>query len=182
MTQASASRWPIAAARLVVAAVLAAIAVLQHVPTASAEAVEVRITWHGVYRTTTDALVRDDTGFTGQRIVSTGVMPPAVSSDRIPAIAGTRFGFGFEIIGALPGTRFALTWVRRYPPGGIRDAATGHRVEVERAPVTAIGGDKGAVVGYRFDHPEEMVPGPWTFELWQGELKVAEKRFEILPP
>ena len=53
---------------------------------------------------------------------------------------------------------------------------------VRHKGVTAIGGDKGAVVGYRFDHPEEMVPGPWTFELWQGELKVAEKRFEILPP
>jgi hypothetical protein len=33
--------------------------------------------------------------------------------------------------------------------------------------------------GYTFDSAAELIPGVWTFEIWQEDKKIAEQRFEV---
>ena len=34
---------------------------------------------------------------------------------------------------------------------------------------------------FRFDTDDELVPGLWTFEVWDGEVRLYHAEFEIVP-
>ncbi len=143
---------------------------------------EARLTWYGVYRANNDSHVKDDSALLGEKTVSTGIEPPATNSDRIPAILHTRFGFGFTLSGAPAGSLVRLRWVRNFPPAGLVNAKTGERHRREASEITVRAGDAGLFVGYLFDAEEELAPGPWSFELWQGDRELLEKSFVVYRP
>jgi hypothetical protein len=102
----------------------------------------------------------------------------AQSTTTIPTRIGVRFGFRYRIVGE--GNRAVkLKVVARIPPPGIRNPKTG---DTTREDVDFIGSKVGeiAYTGYSFDDDSEMVPGTWTFEVWDADRKLASQSFEIV--
>jgi hypothetical protein len=143
---------------------------------------EARVTWYGVYRANDDRLVKDDSALLGERTVSTGIEPPTANSERIPAVLHSRFGFGFTLSGVLVGRLVRLRWVRNFPPPGLLDTKTGDRHMREESEIVVRAGDANLFVGYLFDADEELAPGPWSFELWQGDRELLERSFTVYRP
>jgi Domain of unknown function (DUF3859) len=103
------------------------------------------------------------------------------STTRVPAKMGVRFGFRYKVIGAPAGKAVTLRVVTRFPPQGLRNPAkqtNSHRDEYTRT--ANIG--KPAVDGYAINHSWERVHGRWTFEIWYGRRKLAEKSFTLVKP
>jgi hypothetical protein len=143
---------------------------------------EARLTWYGVYQAGRDAIVKDDSALHGARIVSTGIEPPKINSDRIPARLHSRFGFGFVLSGAPPDGIFRLRYVRNFPADGMTDAKTGERHFSEESELDIRADEKDMFVGYSFDEADELVPGLWSFEVWDGDRKLFEKSFTVYKP
>ena len=130
----------------------------------------------------TTSRVKDESALLGERTVSTGIEAPTANNDQVPAILHTRFGFGFTLSGELVGRLVRLRWVRNFPPPGLINAKTGERHLREESEITVRAGDKDLFVGYLFDADEELALGPWSFELWQGDRELLEKRFVVYRP
>jgi hypothetical protein len=145
-------------------------------------AIEAQLTWYGVYQVSHDAVVADKGSYTGTRIVSTGPLPPASNSDRVPGQPEVRFGFGFTLSGPRVGEVVELRFVRRYPPQGVVDPRTGERVLREESGLRLAVGQSDHFVGYIFNRPEEIVPGVWTFELWHKDAPLLSKSFTVYEP
>jgi len=143
---------------------------------------EARLTWYGVYRANDDSIVKDDGALLGERTVSTGIEAPTTNSDRISALLHTRFGFGFTLSGEPAGRLVRLRWVRSFPPPGLTSSKTGERHLREESEIVVRAGDRNLFVGYLFDANEELAPGPWSCELWQGDRELLEKSFVVYRP
>jgi hypothetical protein len=95
----------------------------------------------------------------------------------IPALLGVRFGFKFKLIGQT-GTNHRLKFVILLPQPGIRHGGTGNSVvRCESFQYLAVG--DFAYLGYKFDYPWEIVPGKWTCEIWDDDLRLPSQRFII---
>jgi hypothetical protein len=103
------------------------------------------------------------------------------STDRVPLALGTYFGMRYVVRGNPEGAQVKLTRVTRFPPPGLTNPATGRTVAVERTERQPVIGRR-AYAGFSFDVEWELVPGTWTFELWDGERKLAEKSFQVFRP
>jgi hypothetical protein len=95
----------------------------------------------------------------------------------IPALLGVRFGFDFKIIGE-SGGNYGLKFVILIPRPGIRRDGTGASfVRCEYFGYSKIGDVD--YFGYKFDYPWEIVPGKWTFEIWDGNRRLTSKTFVV---
>ena len=104
----------------------------------------------------------------------------AVSTTDVPMQIGVRFGFQYRIVGSPLDARVTLRKVVVYPSAGIVPAQTKQRIFRDDSKLTAV---IGAVeyTGYRFDDPWELVPGEWALQLWNGDRKLVEQRFNVRP-
>lgn len=103
----------------------------------------------------------------------------AKDTTTVPARVGTRFGFRAETDGSPIGAKVQLKVVIKYPEPGIINPnthETTHRDEVIKT--VALGGTRWT--GYTMDDPWEVVPGRWTFEIWDGDRKLAEQNFTVV--
>lgn len=103
---------------------------------------------------------------------------------RIEARIGTSFGYQFQIEGLRPGSEITLTKSVSYPPMTRPDGtvASSHRRPLEPTVVRS-DGTVSATQGYSFDEPYELLPGPWTIEIWLGDQLLTSKTFNVvLPP
>jgi hypothetical protein len=171
------------AAHLFAFAVLSSFLICNHTASAQeASITDAHVTWYGVYQTSNDSFVEDKSSLAGKRIVSTGIVPPKINGDRIPAILNSRFGFGFSLSGVPAGGLVRIRYVRNFPAVGILNAKTGERHFNEQGEFR-IGVDrKDLFVGYSFDEHDELVAGVWSFELWHGSRKLLEKSFTVYKP
>jgi hypothetical protein len=143
---------------------------------------EASLTWYGVYQTRDDKAVADASTLDGSRVVSKGIVPPRSNSDRIPAILDTRFGFGFTLSGRPVGALVNLHMVRNFPAVGAVSGKTGERHVREEGDLTLGIGQTDLFIGYLFSHDYELVPGIWSFEIWQDNRKLLEKSFNVYIP
>lgn len=97
----------------------------------------------------------------------------------VPAVLGTRFGFRYVINGVPAGAQVPIVIRKIYP--GLKDPA---RKEIvyghEYTRNHKIGETYGT--GYGFDHPWELVSGPWTFQLLYRKKILAELTFKVYNP
>ena len=100
-------------------------------------------------------------------------------TDNIPAIAGTRFGFRCIIKGSPQGQEVKI--VRRNILPGLRNPKTGNIFYTEEYERTQRIG-KEFYIGYKFEENWELIPGKWTFQLFYGGRKLAEKTFNVYKP
>lgn len=136
---------------------------------------EVRIVEYGVYRIAgkTD-LDGGPFGPTGLSKLRGWVRPRLVErTDRVEARPCLHFGIRFAATN-LPGL-FGVSLVARitHPPFVRPDGMTG---SVESWTTSA--GPGLGLIGFTFDEPWEMVPGPWRIEVSSEGKMLAEPRFD----
>ncbi len=85
----------------------------------------------------------------------------------VPAAIGLAFGVKSQM---LPGG-FAEGEMRVYRPG----SSTPETWESSFSDT----GEQFAF--FRFDRDDELIPGPWRFEAWEGETQLYAAEFEVVP-
>jgi hypothetical protein len=138
----------------------------------------IEITESGIYGVTNREAV-PESGVAGGQRVKSGNQKLETKTDRVPARLGTIFGFRYQIAGNPLGASVVLRFVTRFPqPGLLPPGARGEPVTVnEYTSPRGIGDIFWR--GYGLDEPWELVPGIWTFEIWSGDNKLAEKSFTV---
>jgi Domain of unknown function (DUF3859) len=144
-------------------------------PVNAQSAKSVEITEYGIYTTDRTNSHRDANGILQSD--ATNVRHAATTST-VSAEIGTHFGFRYHISGEPAGAPITLRKVVIYPDGGLKppNSPTPLR-KVERELARKLGATSYA--DYAFDDPWELVPGTWTFQLWEGDRKLAEKSFIV---
>ena len=66
-----------------------------------------------------------------------------------------------------------------FPPAGLRSPA-GPRPILRNETTTTSKIGETTYTGYRLDDSWELVPGPWTMQLWSGDRMLAEKQFTVV--
>jgi len=99
----------------------------------------------------------------------------------ITARIGARFGFRYRVAGTAPGVYAPLKMVWKFPPPGIVGADPKHPVELEVVEFDATSNDN-YVITMSLESASDLVPGIWTFEIWSGDKKLTEQKFEVLAP
>jgi hypothetical protein len=91
---------------------------------------------------------------------------------------GVTFGFRYRVVGKGKGAA-KLKTVIHFPSRGLRNPKTGEITTVEahrgQAPV-----GEANYNSYTFDEDWEIVRGTWTFEVWEGDRKLASQSFNIV--
>jgi hypothetical protein len=144
---------------------------------APAQSVSAHIRWYGVYTVKDTKEIDDPTSPTGKRFVSTPVAPDR-DSDEIPA-RQIRFGMSYVLEGR-KGSEVSIKQVYRFPPAGMPDVNMGGtRSTYERVRSATVG--EPILMGWSFDGAtrEQMVPGEWIFEVWQGGRKILSQSFFV---
>jgi hypothetical protein len=113
--------------------------------------------------------------------VNTVTRPELVDATTVvPARIGTRFGFRFRVVGN-DDAGYTLKLVTIVPGPGLRNPTTGNiTVRGEEPLVGKVGLPQYR--GFRFDHPWELAIGTWTFEIWDGNRKLASQNFKVVAP
>lgn len=96
-----------------------------------------------------------------------------LSGGRIPALPGLAFGVVTRVAdgGGAPGATVVVV----HPPMGA------DRTERESWTTDFVAGDATANF-FRFDYPEERVPGPWTMQAELDGRVLYTARFEVVDP
>jgi hypothetical protein len=97
----------------------------------------------------------------------------------IPARLGVRFGIRYKLVGEPAGAPAPLLWVVKFPEQGLRNPETNQTKPDDRVKLNRTIGDIH-YRGYGLDADWEVVPGIWTFEIWQDDRKLAEQKFELV--
>lgn len=96
----------------------------------------------------------------------------------IVAKIGTEFGFTFQIDGAPKGKEVELRVLTKFPPKGIKDEQNDTLFETESRIVVRAG--EASYEGFQFESQGELVPGEWSFALYAGETRLAERKFNVV--
>jgi hypothetical protein len=99
-------------------------------------------------------------------------------TDVIAARPGLTFGVSFMLSGGDACEEITMSWITRFPPGGVV-TPDGDVFEMDRSACDVPIG-KAAFLCYSFDHPWEMVPGVWHLELWHEDQLIADNAFTII--
>jgi len=134
---------------------------------------------YGIYTADLQSAQRDAQGILQSS--STNVRHVQTTRD-VPAQLGVRFGFRFRVVGAPIGAEVRLKKITIFPPGGLRNPASGQVISRLEDTLTTTVGNDARYTAYKFDDPWELAPGPWTIELWHGDRKLASQSFTIFKP
>ena len=135
----------------------------------------------GIYRAETALIEHAPATATGLRNIlsDTKLITPTT---RIEAKIGVHFGIRYRVVGRPNQATVKLD---------LGHAISGARAEETRAATAlqtrgehALFATIGAVNyrGYVFEHDWELVPGTWTFELWDGKRKLTSQTFDVIKP
>jgi hypothetical protein len=139
-----------------------------------------QMTWYGNYTVERVTEQKDSGSATGTKNVIGGIVAPAADSDVIRAVPGTRFGFGYRLIGPSSDAVATVRHVYKMPPPGIADA-TGQRKVADESTYPDLGLDRKDLFIGRYiagDFPT----GTWTLQLWYRDRMLAEKSFTVVAP
>lgn len=163
--------------------VFIALLLLVAAPSASAQAPRIEridLVDYGIYESGFARRIEDSNSVGGSR---SGVKMIKIKerTSTIEARKGLQFGIRFFVVGEPKEAAVKLKFVTRFPVQGMRDATTGATsYRNEYVGPAKIGWADFS--GYSFDYDWEMVPGEWTFEVWDGERKLVEKSFTVAKP
>jgi hypothetical protein len=135
---------------------------------------------YGIYESAFSRKIEDPNSAGGSRsaVVRTMIKERTVT---IPARNGLQFGFRFMVVGEPKDAPVKLKSITRFPPQGMRNPNSQNAsYQDEYTATVALG--SADYRGYSFDNDWELVPGVWTFELWDGDRKLAEQKFTVVKP
>ena len=95
----------------------------------------------------------------------------------VVARVGTSFGFLVRMPGQ-PGDLVQCSAKCLHPK--LTDPSTGRSSEIDQWDSSGPGGQEG-YIGYTLDNDWELVPGPWTVQVFMGSKLVLEKTFNVSP-
>lgn len=146
----------------------------------SAKVDRIEIVETGIYRAQTASIEYAPDTATRQRNILNETQL-LVATTRIQAKLGLHFGMRYRLLGRPNGVTVKLTSITQYPGSGLKNPATGRLLARGEHPLFAT---VGAINyrGYVFEHEWEMAPGLWTFEIWDGQRKLASQAFEVVKP
>ena len=98
----------------------------------------------------------------------------------IPIRKHIRFGFQYVVEGVPSGAIVSLRQVTIFPAPGLHNPARGQTWARDDFMMKSKIGQIERT-GYGIDDDWEMVPGTWTFQLWDGNRKLAEQSFQLKP-
>lgn len=146
----------------------------------SARIDRIEIFERGIFQSETVKSVDDPSAAIGKRDVVTKERLVRDTTD-VPAQLGIEFGIRYRIIGPRRGDQVSVIGVTKFPAQGLRNPARSEtQFRDESVATETIGGS--SYLGHRFDEAWEAVPGTWTFEIWQGNQKLAEQSFNVYRP
>lgn len=134
----------------------------------------------GVYRAETKTVESAPGTATRQRniVTDTRLVAPAT---RIEAQIGVHFGMRYRVVGRPSGASVKLTSVTHYPAPGLKNPKAGGIQARGEHPLYATISQIN-YRGYVFEHDWELIAGVWTFELFDGDRKLASQTFEVVRP
>jgi hypothetical protein len=139
-----------------------------------------RMTWYGNYAAGKTTVVKDPASVTGTKVISSAISPPSTNTDRIPLVSDGRFGFGYELIGGPANAQVALKYITKFPPPGVRDAATGQLKLVKQNTYRDLAiGRKDLFCGEYLGEFKDPPAGTWTLQVWYGDRMLLEKSFAV---
>jgi hypothetical protein len=134
----------------------------------------------GIYRAETSSIESAPDTATRQRNILSETKLVAATT-RVEAKLGVHFGMRYRLVGRPNGVSVKLTSVTLYPGSGLKNPLTGRlQARGEHLLFATIGAINYR--GYVFEHGWEMVPGVWTFEIWDGNRKLASQAFDVVRP
>jgi hypothetical protein len=91
---------------------------------------------------------------------------------------GTKFTMAVRLVGQPEGAEVALHFVWRTPRPGIKDDKTG-KLTREIAEDTTVKLGEEVEKTFEFRSEEQLIKGTWRAEVWNGNRKLATRRFAI---
>lgn len=82
-------------------------------------------------------------------------------------VARSRTSFGFRVRMPDDGNGDVVACRAKCIHPRLTDPSTGHSSEVEEWDTSGLSGQEG-YIGYTFDNSWEVVPGPWTIQVFEG--------------
>ena len=100
---------------------------------------------------------------------------------RVEAKIGVHFGMRYRVVGSPSLASVKLVSVTHYPAPGLKNPkAAGIQTRGEHPLFATI--SQLNYRGYMFENDWELVAGTWTFELWDGDRKLASQAFDVVKP
>jgi hypothetical protein len=103
----------------------------------------------------------------------------AATTTTIPLQKDMQFGYRYKIVGQPDGAQVDIKLVTNYPAPGLRSPSSQKPVtRAERIRQRLIG--ETSVTTYTLEDDFELVPGVWTFEIYDGNRKLVTKTFTLV--
>jgi hypothetical protein len=100
----------------------------------------------------------------------------------IIAQIGTQFGFRYRLVGTPSGAPLPIRIVAKFPAPGVMGKNNPKPVLQDDYYEFAVIGREDFLT-WTFEKRTDLVPGIWSFEIWSGNRKLADEKFNIvLPP
>jgi hypothetical protein len=132
---------------------------------------------YGIYSGGHQESVANTNAPTGQVLLG-GPVRLEKKTDQIPAKLKSKFGFRFVVHGQPDDAPVKLHIVYLFPE--MKDPTSGQKLKRFEADVFAKLEDKKPQMLWDFTEPHELVTGEWTFQVFRGEDKLLEKKFEVV--
>jgi hypothetical protein len=143
------------------------------------QAERVQILWAGTYAAQIVGTVEQPATAMG-KTNKLGSIRKLETTTTVRGKLGTSFGFEYALLGAPTGAQAAIEIVVVLPEPGLLNPVDGKRTRRERwRPSPSLPG-VATIVGYQFEMDWEIVPGRWTFQIWQNDHKLGEQSFCVL--
>lgn len=139
----------------------------------------VEVTWLGLYSATSSSRVSEPNSVSGTINQSSGIKH-LLTTTRVPAVLGTRFGFGY-VLKDMDTKEFKVRYVWRYPAGGLMNPSTGKSASYFEIERTCRVGDSCSNA-WVLNHDWELKPGVWVGEVWLGQNLLLSQEFEVYLP
>jgi Domain of unknown function (DUF3859) len=138
------------------------------------------VNWIGLYTVASSSQIDEANSLSGQISQSSGPRHE-LTTTRIPAVIGTRFGISYVINDPDRTRVFNVRYVWRFPEGGLDSTTTGRSAPLFEIRRSCRVGETCSTA-WVFNHDWELKPGTWTAEIWLDEKKELSRDFEIYLP
>lgn len=93
--------------------------------------------------------------------------------------AGVQFGIEFRLDGTPVDGGVTLHLALKFPAQGVRNPNTGEVLHSAKIAFSNVKIGARCLLGYGFDNEWEIVPGPWTEQIWYQDRLLAERTFTV---
>jgi hypothetical protein len=132
---------------------------------------------YGIYSGSHENSLANSNAPTGQVMLGGSVKLEKLTNV-IPARLKSKFGFRFVIHGKSEDKPVKLQLVYLFPE--MQDQTSGNKIKHFTVDVLAQPEDKNLLMLWDFTESYELVPGEWNFQVYRGQERILEKKFDVV--